>query len=105
VFGIWRRGDVLVIATEEPVPADAELLPRANGRVVLAHREVTGDAHAALDWTVELSAGAEDRFLAAVGGAAALVPAQHGTVTVPSGTCRVWRQPKYAPQAPVQMAG
>ena len=41
---IYRQGDVLLVPDE--LPADSEELKREDGRVVLAHGEVTGHAHA-----------------------------------------------------------
>jgi len=96
--GVWRQGDPLVIATDEPVSRD-------SGRIASAYGEATGYAHAVLDCNVELFARTEKWFRAAVGGAAASVPAEHGTGTVPPGTRRAPRQRDYAPRVPVEMAG
>lgn len=41
----YRQGDVLIVAVEK-IPADLKPVPRENGRVVLAHGEVTGHCHA-----------------------------------------------------------
>ena len=104
---VWRQGDVLIIATDETVPAEATLVPRDDGRVVLAYGEVTGHAHALLDRRVELfalsDAEFEDRFLV-IAAEAALVHEEHDTITLPPGTYRVRRQREYAPEAPVQVA-
>lgn len=39
-----RQGDVLIVATDH-IPTGAKVLPREDGRLVLAHGEVTGHAH------------------------------------------------------------
>lgn len=40
-----RQGDVLVRAVES-IPKDTTDIPRENGKIVLAHGEVTGHSHA-----------------------------------------------------------
>ena len=45
---IFRQGDVLVVSVES-IPAGVEKIEREGGRVVLAHGEVTGHAHAIKD--------------------------------------------------------
>jgi len=68
---VWRQGDGLIIATDEPLSADAQRVPPGNGRMVLANGEATGHADALRDRQVKRSAltGAEveDRFLVIVG--------------------------------------
>lgn len=46
--GVYRQGDVL-IRRIDAVPAGAKPTPRDNGRVILAHGEVTGHAHQIAD--------------------------------------------------------
>jgi len=43
---MFRQGDVLIVLTATKLPKDAVAIPNENGRVVLAHGEVTGHAHA-----------------------------------------------------------
>ena len=42
---ILRQGDVLLVSIDQ-LPTDANPLPLEGGRVILAHGEVTGHAHA-----------------------------------------------------------
>ena len=44
-----RQGDVLIVPIEGEIPADIPEAAREGGRVVLAHGEVTGHAHAIAD--------------------------------------------------------
>jgi hypothetical protein len=43
---IYRQGDVLIMRVEEVPPGTWVDAPREGGRIVLAHGEVTGHAHA-----------------------------------------------------------
>src|SRR5687767_12825099 len=94
---MFRQGDVLVIATDEAIPTGAKKAKREGGRVVLAHGEVTGHAHAILDREVELyktdtdtTADAADAWLKVQRAeGAALVHEEHATIHLPEGTYRV----------------
>jgi hypothetical protein len=94
-----RQGDVLIIGVAN-IPKKVEPVARENGRVVLAHGEVTGHAHAIKD---DRAALFRDPKLAAifmhVSGDApvALEHDEHDTVTVPPGNYRVVRQREYSP--------
>lgn len=104
-----RQGDVLLIPVDAntELPAIARLAPREGGRVVLAHGEVTGHAHAIADREVELftlapagtSVGDEvDRWLRVQRAeGATLVHDEHTALHVPAGDYLVRRQREYAP--------
>jgi hypothetical protein len=77
-------------------------VPRENGRIVLAHGEVTGHAHVIEGDAVFLAADLQemtDRFLV-VEEECELVHDEHDTITVPAGVHEVRRQSEYAPEAP-----
>lgn len=104
----FRQGDVLIVATDR-VPKGLKPVPREQGRIVLAHGEVTGHAHA-ID-----APEAEAQFLAAdleevnrrflrVEAEVAVVHEEHDTITLPPGDYEVRRQREYAPEAPQWVA-
>jgi hypothetical protein len=96
---MYRQGDVLIIPVTE-IPGGLDPVARENGRIVLAHGEATGHAHAI---AAEGAALFRDPKLAAVfltvsGEAAALTHAEHATIMVQPGAYRVIRQREYAPE-------
>lgn len=108
----YRQGDVLIVAIDN-APENATSVKRENGRVVLAHGEVTGHSHAILDKHAELVT-TDDR-LVAVDQAAALyllvhgtkpvdlVHQEHDTITIDPGHYKVIRQTEYTPERLVQV--
>jgi hypothetical protein len=102
---MMRQGDVLVIPIKR-MPRNLVAVPRENGRVVLAHGEVTGHAHAIKS---ERAALFRDPKLAAIfmhvtepfmqaDDPVALEHDEHDTITIPPGSYRVVRQREYSPQ-------
>ena len=98
---MYRQGDVLIIPVGE-LPAGVEKLERESGRVVLAHGEATGHAHAIKDDRAALFRHPE---LAAVlmmhvsGDAPVeLEHEEHGTIEIPPGNYEVLRQREYSPE-------
>lgn len=86
-----RQGDVLLIS--EQVPEGATKEPLEAGRIVLAHGEATGHAHAVRSkYATPYMASDKRRFLLIQGGRATLKHDEHGAVKVPPGTYRVVRQ-------------
>ena len=111
---IYRQGDVLLVGIK---PHEAKQLPktgkdlREQGRVVLAHGEVTGHAHVVLSGketgrgkgTIEFQemVGTDHlaaRILNVKGRAAELRHDEHATIVLPRGHYRVMRQREYSPQ-------
>jgi len=98
---MFRQGDVLIIPVGA-MPAKLEKLKREDGRVILAHGEVTGHAHAIKDKRVALF---RDPKLAAIfmhvsgEDPVALEHDEHDTISVPPGNYRVIRQREYSPEA------
>ena len=96
-----RQGDVLIIPIHS-LPAGLEPVVREAGRVVLAHGEVTGHAHAIKDKHAALF---RDPKLAAifmhVSGTApvALEHDEHNTIELPPGNYEIVRQREYSPEA------
>ena len=98
---MYRQGDVLIVPVKS-IPKSVEPVARETGRIVLAHGEVTGHAHAIKDKRAALF---RDPKLAAifmhVSGDApvALEHDEHDTIQVPPGNYQVIRQVEYTPQA------
>lgn len=115
----FRQGDVLIVAVDS-LPKGVTTRERENGRVVLAHGEVTGHAHAILERTVvhydapdavtaaelllasvgmkrQLTAENQPTFLA-VETPAEIVHEEHGTIALEKGNYVVIRQREYSPE-------
>ena len=98
---MYRQGDVLIIPVES-IPEKLDPIGREDGRVVLAHGEVTGHAHAI---KAEGAALFRDPKLMAVfmtvsGDApVALEHADHATIMIPPGKYQVVRHREYSPGA------
>lgn len=96
----YRQGDVFVELIGN-LPSGLENIARAKGRVILAHGEVTGHAHAIKDKRAALF---RDPKLAAIfmqvtGEApAALEHDEHDTIAIPPGNYQVIRQREYHPE-------
>lgn len=97
----YRQGDVLVERVAS-LPAKLTKIPREKGRVILAHGEVTGHAHAIEDKRVELFTSEVETgvtFLEVRAAMAALKHDEHSTIELPAGNYRVTRQREYSPEA------
>jgi len=97
---MYRQGDVLIIPVGS-IPEAVEPVEREQGRVILAHGEVTGHAHAIKDKRAALF---RDPKLAAIfmlvtgDEPVALEHDEHDTISVPPGNYRIIRQREYAPE-------
>ncbi len=96
---MFRQGDVLIIPVKS-MPNGIEPVPRENGRVVLAHGEATGHAHAIKDKRVALFRDPKlmAMFMNVAGDeTVALEHDEHDTIHVPPGCYEVRRQVEYTP--------
>ena len=101
---MYRQGDVLLVPVRdgdigEEIPRDAQ------ARIVLAHGEVTGHAHAIHDPGAVLRGNlgiSDDRFLMVSATMVTLRHEEHGSIKVPQGLYRVVRQREYDPAAPAR---
>lgn len=94
---MYRQGDVAIIeCSRVDVSKEVE---REAGRIVLAHGEVTGHAHAiaSTDATLFMDEDTLDRYLD-VRAPVTLDHEEHGRIELPSGFFRVVRQREYTPQ-------
>lgn len=105
---IYRQGDVLLIKAKA-IPAAAKPVPREQGRVILAHGEVTNHCHALHSAAVTFFRP-DDMPTGSVGGwlevreTAQLVHEEHSTITLPPGIYRLARQVEEMPDAVRQVA-
>jgi len=95
-----RQGDVLVTPVSS-VPPNLKPVARENGKVILAHGEITFHHHALLEPDVELLRGETDaeRFLSVPDTGAVLTHQEHATIPIrPTTTTprRVIRQREYS---------
>ena len=95
-----RQGDVLIVETTK-LPAKTEPVAREGGRVVLAHGELTGHAHAIADAKVTYVKDADGRHYFSIGDeAATLRHEEHNPIKFePGKTFRAVRQTEYSPAA------
>jgi hypothetical protein len=96
---MYRQGDLLIILVES-IPEKLTSVGREHGRVVLAHGEATGHAHAIEAEGAALFRDRDhmDAFLIVSGQPVALRHDEHDTIVIPPGQYRVVRQREYAPE-------
>lgn len=99
-MNLYRQGDVL-IRQVRALPEGATKVPM-SGRIVLAHGEVTGHAHAiAPGQAEEYQTSSKDivqRFLRVVEHAD-VTHEEHATVPLPAGIYEIVQQREYMPEA------
>lgn len=97
---MFRQGDVLIIPVKS-VPKKLTEIPREDGRVILAHGEVTGHAHAIHSPRVTMfrEDGSGAGLYLIANGPAEIVHEEHATVALPKGLYEVRRQVEYTPEA------
>lgn len=96
-----RQGDVLIERIDK-LPDSLKPVGRENGRVVLAHGDVTGHAHAIADQHVDLYASEQElgvTFIEVRDTKAELKHEEHATIQLSPGNYRVIRQREYSPEA------
>jgi hypothetical protein len=97
----YRQGDVLLIRVDGLFATKGRKVSREDGRVVLAHGEATGHAHAIEAEHADLYEAADGkRLLEVLGEPVTLDHEEHGTLTLDPGVYEVRRQREYIPQAP-----
>jgi len=96
----YRQGDVLLLEVACR-PSDVRRVPREQGRLVLAHGEVTGHAHVIADAAAELVTReqADELYLLVYGDEVVLEHEEHDTIPLPAGSYRVIRQREYTPES------
>ena len=96
---IFRQGDVLIVRRSRRPSGDAKPIAREKGRIVLAHGEATGHAHAIKSPKASLFEVAGRVFLAVDGDVVALEHEEHHTIEIPRGDWEIIRQREYSPEA------
>jgi len=96
----YRQGDVLLVRTRSRERLEGTLVPRSQGRIILALGEATGHAHAISSAHADLlEFGDGERYLR-VDGPVALTHEEHGAIDLEPGLYRVIRQREYGPGMP-----
>lgn len=104
---MFRQGDVLIEEVaglpREVFGTKLEVVPREGGRVILAHGEVTGHAHAIADQTAVLMSfkvkgkeQEEERYLK-IERSSTLSHEEHGPIELPPGKYRITIQRQWEP--------
>jgi hypothetical protein len=95
---VYRQGDVLLVAAATVPSGAATAVPREDGKIVLAHGEATGHAHAIAEPTALLTEEptTKVRHLRLVK-PATLLHEEHAPIEVPPGLYEVRRQREYHP--------
>lgn len=94
---MYRQGDVLLIPAND-LSASHEV-PRENGRIVLAHGEATGHAHAIEEPRARLFEEPKSgRRLLRLVTESFLRHEEHAPITLPPGDYEVIRQREYTPE-------
>lgn len=96
----YRQGDVLVIEVDA-IPATATPVDREGGRVILAHGELTGHAHAFSAPNIKQFKTSEGRFYFEIEGdaPAPLQHEEHTAITLAPRKYRNARQVEFSPAA------
>ncbi len=101
-----RQGDVFIeSASESWLPPDAQRRSREAGKIILAHGEATGHAHAIADRGAELYRSPlrddGDAWLRVTApGGVRLTHEEHAPILLPRGFYVVRRQREYSPESP-----
>lgn len=100
VSKIYRQGDVLIVSVDALPEGEAAPIPRdERGRIVLAHGEVTGHAHAVLNPEVAMMRAVTGQVYLISDQSFQVRHEEHTTVDVPAGIFEVIRQREYSPEA------
>lgn len=94
---MFRQGDVLLERVEDTGLTGAPI-EREAGRLVLAHGEVTGHAHAVATKGAEMFTAMDQTFLRMIE-SGELTHEEHGAIQLDRGLYRVTRQSEYTPEA------
>jgi hypothetical protein len=96
---IFRQGDVLIQRIDE-LPQTITPMPRENGKIILAHGEVTNHSHAiAAKKAHQYADGTGVTYLDIQAALANLTHEEHATIPLARGFYRVIRQREYSPEA------
>lgn len=91
-----RHGDVLIDQVDTDV--DGQAIPREGGKIILAHGEVTGHAHAIAQRAVRFVEVESERYLSSTN-PFVVRHEEHAPIKLPAGTFKVVRQREYSPEA------
>lgn len=101
-----RQGDVFVECVDECIGEDCESVPKESGRIVLAHGEVTGHAHAITGKGAKLFRRGNLTTMLEVSakGGVTIRHEEHGQIALKAGNYRVTRQREWTGEDERQVA-
>lgn len=91
---MYRQGDVLLVRIERPHEGKRLEVERENGRVILAHGEATGHAHA-INHPGAVLFHVDGETLLSLKDDAVLSHEEHASIELPAGHYRVVQQREY----------
>lgn len=91
---MYRQGDVM-IQKVKAIPASLPAVEREAGRLVLAHGEVTGHAHAVAEMDAEMFSERDGVLYLRCPSGATVKHEEHAAVVLEPGVYRVTRQRQY----------
>ena len=96
-----RHGDVVIYPISDKEAAElkakAKKADRENGRLILAHGEVTGHAHAVVEPTASMFDLDDDSKLLELPNLTVLSHEEHKDIELPPGSYRVYQKRQYKP--------
>lgn len=94
----FRQGDVL-IEKVDALPQGVRAIEREGGRVILAHGEVTGHAHAIVEGGADLFETVNGEHFLRLERPVSVRHEEHAPIPLDAGVYRVLRQREYTPEA------
>lgn len=91
---MYRQGDVMIVKCTS-VPKGAGAVEREDGRLILAHGEVTGHAHAISEMDATMFSERDGVLYLNAPTGCVVKHEEHAAVTLEPGTYRVVRQREY----------
>jgi len=95
---MMRQGDVLIVPVKKIPKGNRVGCDRDRGRLILAHGEATGHAHAIASPNASLFEVAGKVYLSVDGDCVTLDHEEHAKITLPRGDYEIIRQREYSPE-------
>jgi len=100
---MYRQGDVLIVSNPS-AELDGPPVEREGGRLILAHGEATGHAHAIAAAGARMWTRSAGEFSLELDAPASLEHEEHDRIDLPAGKYTVIRQKEYTPEADLWVA-
>lgn len=98
-MNVFRQGDVLIVQIEDDSVLVGPTAPikRESERIVLAHGEITGHAHAILEKEANFVLTADNRRILITDVPVQVVHEEHEPISLPAGKFEIIHQVEYTP--------